>query len=133
MQRHLKEQIAAQKAALEAEAEQAAIDNEVIDQLVERTKRGENVDRSAAEALGMEFRPAVMLRRPRTPPPRIQEPPEHMRQGLMGPTQEPAGYVAKQGGDGAPLRPSVGQEGRHGTRRRRHQQTKGGKQLRIPN
>ena len=47
MQRHLKEQIAAQKAALEAEAEQAALDNEVIDQLVERTKRGENVDRSA--------------------------------------------------------------------------------------
>ena len=38
MQRHLKEQIAAQKAALEAEAEQAA-NNEVIDQLVERTKR----------------------------------------------------------------------------------------------
>ncbi len=59
MQRHLKEQIAAQKAALEAEAEQAAIDNEVIDQLVERTKRGENVDRSAAEALGMEYRPAL--------------------------------------------------------------------------
>ena len=48
MQRHLKEQIAAQKAALEAEAEQAALDNEVIDQLVERT-RGENADRPAAK------------------------------------------------------------------------------------